>query len=235
MTEAKPSSSTTLDVFAKVAHRYDLANRVLSFGFDQSWRRHAARELRLEPGSTVLDLAAGTGDLAIADVTVGGAARVVATDVSEDMMAFGRDKVARGGLAERIVFRFADAEALPFDDVSFDGVTVGFGVRNFAHRDVAFRQVLRVLRPGGRFVCLEFSTPPSPLLGAVHAAYLRHLVPLVGQAITGERDSYRYLADSIRAFPRQEDLSLALADAGFSRVGYRNLLAGVVAVHVAVR
>lgn len=233
MTEAKPNSSTTLDVFASIARRYDLANRVTSLGLDQSWRRVAARALALPAKGSVLDLASGTGDLAIADVRDGGAESVTATDVSEEMMAYGRAKVERLGLSDRIRFSHADAQELPYADGSFDGATVGFGVRNFADRPAAFGEVRRVLKPGARFVCLEFSRPASGLVRGPYLLYLRHVVPLLGGLLTKDRPSYEYLAASIEAFPDKETLAAMLTQAGFAAVTHRDLLFGGVAVHTA--
>jgi demethylmenaquinone methyltransferase / 2-methoxy-6-polyprenyl-1,4-benzoquinol methylase len=235
MAGAKPSTAPTLPVFARVARRYDLANRLMSGGLDVLWRRAAARRLGTSGDAVVLDVASGTGDLAVADLRYGPAARVLATDVSEEMMAVGRRKIARRGLADRITFSIANGEDLPFRDETFDGATAGFGVRNFADRPRAFREIRRVLRPGARFVCLEFSRPPGGLARRVYLAYLRRVVPWIGGAVSGDRESYSYLADSIERFPDQEAMAAMLLDAGFSSVEYRNLTLGVVAVHVATR
>jgi len=235
MTEAKPKSSSTLEIFAGIAGRYDLANRVTSGGLDTLWRRYAARRLDLPPHGVVLDLASGTADLAIADVRYAGAEKVVATDVSEEMMAVGRAKLAKKGLAATISLSYADAQDLPFPDDTFDGATVGFGVRNFSDRPRAFSEIRRVLRPGGRFACLEFTTPPGRVMRRLYFWYLAHFIPVIGRVLTGEGESYKYLADSIRAFPGQEALAAMLSEAGFERVEYRNLTFGVVAVHVAVK
>jgi demethylmenaquinone methyltransferase / 2-methoxy-6-polyprenyl-1,4-benzoquinol methylase len=235
MAEAKPSPAPTLEVFASIARRYDLANRLMSCGMDVLWRRTAAGLLGAGPHEKVLDIASGTGDLAIADVRYGGAVQVTATDVSEEMMEVGRRKVARKGLSDRIVFSQANGEQLPFADETFDGATVAFGVRNFADRPRAFREIRRVLGPGGRFVCLEFSHPPGRLVRGPYMAYLRHVVPWVGGLVSKDPDSYRYLADSIQAFPDQATVSGMLLEAGFSAVEYRDLTLGIVAVHVARR
>lgn len=239
MTEARPRSRRphdgppTLGIFASIAHRYDVANRVTSLGLDTSWRRYAVRQLELPEDGAVLDIATGTADLAVATIRHAGAARVTATDVSEEMMEVGRAKVARLGLAGRVEFSFADAEHLPFADGAFDGVTVAFGVRNFADRPRAFEEIARVLKPGGRFVCLEFTTPTSALVRAAYRAYLATVVPAAGWLLTGDLDSYRYLSSSIRAFPSAKALADMLMEAGFTRVTYRRLTLGVVAVHVA--
>lgn len=233
MTGEKPSP--TAGIFSSIARRYDAANRIISLGRDMSWRRAAVRELDLPTDAVVLDLATGTADLAIAAIRYGGAARVVATDVNDEMMLFGMRKAERQGLADRIRFLRADAESLPFADSSFDAVTVAFGVRNFADRAKAFREVWRVLRPGARFVCLEFTIPPLRVVRAAHRLYLRRIVPPVGWAITGEIGGYRYLADSIQAFPDARALADMLVGGGFSQVRFEHLTFGVVAVHVATK
>lgn len=235
MTGDRRSEAPTLRIFSSIAGRYDLANRITSFGLDQGWRRFAARRLGSEGAGAVLDLAAGTGDLAIADVRFGHAVSVMATDVNEEMMALGRAKVQARGLVDRITFSFADAQDLPFEDERFDGVTVGFGVRNFEDRPRAFAEVLRVLKPGKRFVCLEFAKPRSFLVRGPHRVYLRHAVPVWGQLLTGDRESYEYLATSIEAFPPQERLAAMLRDAGFADVRWTDLALGAVAVHVATK
>lgn len=235
MTEDRRNGAPTPGIFSSIAGRYDLANRVTSFGLDQGWRRFAARRLGPEGAGEVLDLAAGTGDLAIADVRYGHAVSVTATDVNEEMMALGRAKVRARGLDDRITFRFADAQDLPFQDERFDGVTVGFGVRNFEDRPRAFAEVMRVLKAGRRFVCLEFATPRARLIRGPYLVYLRHAVPAWGRLLTGERQSYEYLAESIQGFPPQETLAAMLLDAGFADVRWRNLAFGAVAVHVATK
>lgn len=235
MTGDRRSEAPTLGIFSSIAGRYDLANRVTSFGLDQGWRRFAARRLGPEGAGDVLDLAAGTGDLAIADVRYGKAVSVTATDVNEEMMALGRAKVEARGLADRITFAFVDAQDLPFEDARFDGVTVGFGVRNFEDRRRAFAEVLRVLKPGRRFVCLEFSRPRARIVKGPYLVYLRHAVPALGRLLTGDRESYEYLAESIQAFPPPETLAAMLLDAGFSDARWTDLALGAVAVHVATK
>ena len=217
-------------VFDSVASRYDLMNDLMSAGLHRVWKRFAVELAGLRPGAQVLDLAGGTGDLArlfAKAVEPGG--RVVLTDINHAMLAEGRDKMIDRGLALPVVQ--CDAEALPFRDRAFDAVTIGFGLRNVTRKDVALAEMRRVTRPGGVTLVLEFSRVWAPL-APIYDWYSFNVLPRIGGAVANDEASYRYLAESIRVHPDQQALKAMMEQAGFDRVEYQNLTAGVVAVHV---
>ena len=218
-------------MFDSVAPRYDLLNRCLSAGIDTRWRKHAVRELKLEPGHTVLDLCTGTADLGLEACRRAPGVRVVGVDLAAEMLRQGRRKVS--GTAVSLVH--ADAERLPLATGSQDRACVGFGIRNVTRLDVALRETARVLRPGGRFVILEFTTPPNPVFRGLYHAYFHHLLPGIGRWVSGHPDAYRYLPDSVAAFPGPAALVSRMEDAGFRNVRYRLLTAGIAALHVGER
>ena len=221
-------------MFDKVAPRYDRLNRILSFGNDRGWRRRAVILARLGPGEAALDVGVGTGDLsfdllAASDPT----SRIVGIDLSEAMLARVRERAAADPVGARFEARLADAQALPYPDTSFDRVVAGFAVRNFGDLEAGLREMRRVLRPGGRAVILEFSTPALPFVRIVADVYLHELVPRIAAALGGDADAYRYLPRSIARFPAAEGLAALLRDTGFARVRFERLAMGVVAIHVA--
>jgi demethylmenaquinone methyltransferase/2-methoxy-6-polyprenyl-1,4-benzoquinol methylase len=220
-------------VFRSVARRYDLMNDVLSGGLHRLWKAFAVREAQVRPGMSVLDVAGGTGDLARAfarQVAPGG--RVILTDINDAMLEEGRDRLLDAGLALEAVR--CDAEQLPFADGSFDRVVVSFGLRNMTHKDRALAQMHRVLKPGGRLLVLEFSRVWAPLAPA-YDLYSMRVMPWLGARIAGDAQSYRYLAESIRMHPSQEELADLMRAAGFARVRWFNFAAGICALHVGVR
>jgi len=222
-------------MFGAIAPRYDLLNRVLSLGMDRSWRRLAVRELPRSGEARVLDLCSGTGDLAREIVRSRRAGLVVCLDFSHPMLVRASAKLERGTAATRAVMVEADALRLPFGDGVFDGVTVAFGVRNFADRDAGLREVLRVLRPGGRFVVLEFSKPSGAGFARLYRAYLNRLLPRVGDRVSGRSGPYGYLARTIGEFPEPALLAAMLRQAGFAAAGFTPLTFGIVCVHTAVK
>ncbi len=230
-----PTTERVRHVFSRVATRYDLVNSLTSLGIDRWWRRAAVQAAR--PGRTgrVLDLCSGTGGLAFAMARQMRPAEVVGTDIVEEMLDVARARTASYRGRTRIGFLHGDAQKLPFKDASFDSATVAFGVRNLPDREANFREVLRILKPGGRYVILEFSRPPNSVVRRLYYWYLRHVVVLVGGLLTRDRDSYVYLHDTIRSFPDQRILAEELRCAGFSRVEWRDMTSGVVALHVAVK
>jgi demethylmenaquinone methyltransferase/2-methoxy-6-polyprenyl-1,4-benzoquinol methylase len=231
----RPTAERVRGIFSQIADRYDVFNALASMGIDRSWRRALVRACQLTPHSRVLDLASGTGDVAFAIANQGRPASVVATDFVPEMLAVAEKKAAEHSPAVPVTFLVADAQELPFEDESFDVVTVAFGVRNFPERERNFAEVLRVLRPGGRYVVLEFSRPPSSLWRGVYHVYLRHAIPAIGGALTGDRAGFVYLNDSIRQFPTQPELAAELREAGFAAITWKDMSGGIVALHTAVK
>lgn len=219
-------------VFDSVADRYDLMNDLMSGGVHRAWKAFAVAQAQLRPGHRVLDLAGGTGDLSSQMAPrVGSGGMVVLADINEAMVARGRDRMADAGLAGAVQVVLADAEALPFPDNHFHCVTIAFGLRNVTRKQQALEAMYRVLKPGGRLLVLEFSHPVVPGLKPAYDVYSFGLLPLLGDLVAQDRDSYRYLAESIRMHPPQEELLQMIADAGFEQCGYHNLTGGIVALH----
>ena len=216
-------------VFDSVADRYDLMNDLMSGGMHRLWKRFTIDQSGARPGQRVLDIAGGTGDLARAfQDRVGPSGSVLLTDINASMLARGRDRMLDQGRVIEVVR--CDAERLPFDDRTFDIVSVAFGLRNMTHKDVALAEMFRVLRPGGRLLVLEFSKVWSPL-DPLYRLYTMQLLPVMGKVVANDSASYRYLAESIAKHPDQDTLKQMMQDAGFERVEYFNLSAGVVALH----
>jgi demethylmenaquinone methyltransferase/2-methoxy-6-polyprenyl-1,4-benzoquinol methylase len=224
------------DVFHSVASRYDLMNDLMSGGIHRLWKRFTIELSAVRKGHSVLDIAGGTGDLAaqFANI-VGSEGRVVLADINESMLQVGRDKLLDTGNAANIEFVQADAQYLPFPDESFDCITIAFGLRNVTDKDLALRSMLRVLKPGGRLLVLEFSKPTSSLLGKVYDAYSFNIIPRIGKMITDDSDSYQYLAESIRMHPDQNTLKEMMEEAGFCQCEYHNMTGGVVALHKGIK
>ncbi|XPP27308.1 MAG: bifunctional demethylmenaquinone methyltransferase/2-methoxy-6-polyprenyl-1,4-benzoquinol methylase UbiE [Leucobacter sp.] len=224
---ATKSAADVSTMFDEVSPRYDLINDVLSAGQSRLWRVAMTRALQPRKGMRVLDLAAGTGTSSAAIARHG--AEVTAADFSEGMLAVGRERQAGNELIE---FVHADATALPFEDDSFDAATISFGLRNVSDPRRALAEMRRVVRPGGRIVICEFSKPPAAAIRAPYAAYSRHVLPRVAGLLNGEaKEAYRYLNESIEAWPAQAELAAWLREAGLERVAYRNLSLGIVALH----
>jgi len=219
-------------VFDSVASRYDLMNDLMSGGIHRLWKRFTIELSAARPGQTVLDIAGGTGDLAARfSRLVGPEGKVILADINAAMLEVGRDRLIDKGAAGNIEVVQADAQTLPFEDNSIDCITIAFGLRNVTDKDMALRSMLRVLRPGGRLLVLEFSKPTSPLLGKVYDQYSFQILPAMGRLIAQDADSYRYLAESIRKHPDQETLLEMMRDAGFAECQYHNMTGGIVAVH----
>ena len=216
-------------VFSSVAERYDLMNDLMSAGMHRLWKRFTVEQSGLKPGQRVLDVAGGTADLAIRFARrVGATGEVVLTDINSAMLALGRDRMLDAGIVAPAVQ--CDAESLPFPDSHFDCVSVAFGLRNMTHKDRALAEMFRVLRPGGRLLVLEFSRVWQPLQ-PLYDAYSFRVLPLLGKLVANDSDSYRYLAESIRVHPGQEEVKSLLEQAGLEMVEFFNLSAGVVALH----
>ncbi len=217
-------------VFDSVASRYDLMNDLMSGGLHRLWKRELAAMLRPSAGRTLLDVAGGTGDVAFLWRRRGGGPAVVC-DVNPGMVAQGRDRGIDRGLLEGIDWVCGDAERLPLPDRSVDAVTIAFGLRNVTDKPAALAEMRRVLRPGGRFLCLEFGAVSVPFLGELYDRYSFAVLPRIGEMVTGDGDAYRYLVESIRRFPPQPELAAMMTDAGFGRVNWRDLTGGIVAIH----
>ena len=216
------------EVFRSVAPNYDLMNDLMSGGLHRVWKKFTVDLANVRPGEKVLDVASGTADLAKAFAIQAGAANVWQTDINEAMLKVGRDRLANAGLITP--HALADGEQLPFADESFDLVSVAFGLRNMTHKEVALKEMARVLKPGGRLLVLEFSKVHASLEKA-YDAYSFGLLPKIGKFIARDEASYQYLAESIRQHPDQETLKTMLHSAGLAKVEYWNLAAGVVALH----
>jgi demethylmenaquinone methyltransferase/2-methoxy-6-polyprenyl-1,4-benzoquinol methylase len=219
-------------VFASVAGKYDVMNDLMSFGVHRLWKHFALSLTGLRAGQRALDVAGGTGDLALGLLRqVGRSGRVVLSDVNPAMLDIGRDRLLDKGFVGNVECVVADAERLPFEDHSFHCVTIGFGLRNVTDKAAALQSMHRVLKPGGQLLVLEFSTPVAPGLKPLYDAYSFNVLPLLGRVVAGDADSYRYLAESIRMHPDQETLLGMLRDAGFAQARYHNLTGGIVALH----
>jgi demethylmenaquinone methyltransferase/2-methoxy-6-polyprenyl-1,4-benzoquinol methylase len=219
-------------VFDSVADRYDLMNDLMSAGTHRIWKRFTLALANLHAGQRALDVAGGTGDLAAGLARqVGERGLVVLTDVNAAMLARGRDRLIDAGLAANLAYVQADAERLPFADVSFDCVTIGFGLRNVTDKTAALRSMRRTLKPGGHLLVLEFSQLQVAPLKPLYDAYSLRVLPLLGRYVAGDEASYRYLAESIRMHPDQETLLAMMRDAGLEGCRYHNLSGGIVAVH----
>ena len=224
------------EVFSSVAGKYDLMNDVMSFGIHRIWKHFTVEQSGVRPRQHVLDVAGGTGDMTARFASrVGPQGRVVLSDINSSMLATGRTRLADRGIAGNVTFVEADAECLPFVDLSFDCVCIAFGLRNVTRIDHALASMFRVLKPGGRVLVLEFSKPILPMLERVYDAYSFNVLPWLGRVIAHDEASYRYLAESIRRHPDQESLKDMMAQAGFERTHYFNLTGGIVALHKAYR
>ena len=229
-------ASLVRGVFDSVAARYDLMNDLMSAGVHRLWKRFTIELSAVRPGQTVLDIAGGTGDLAERfSRIVGPDGQVILADINASMLAVGRDRLIDRGALSNIDVVQCDAQYLPFPDNSIDCITIAFGLRNVTDKDLALRSMLRVLRPGGRLLVLEFSKPTNELLGKAYDAYSFRLLPFMGRVVANDAESYRYLAESIRKHPDQETLLGMMEDAGFMDCQYHNMTGGIVAVHRGIK
>ena len=220
-------------VFDSVASRYDVMNDLMSGGLHRAWKAYTVMVANLREGQRVLDIAGGTGDLALAfSKKVGTTGQVVHTDINEAMLRTGRDRLLDAGVILPTVV--CDAEKLPFPDGHFDVVSVAFGLRNMTHKDAALREMARVLKPGGKLLVLEFSQVAGPLRKA-YDLYSFKVLPRLGSLVAGDAESYRYLAESIRMHPNQQELKALMKSNGFGHVDFHNMTAGVVALHVGLK
>jgi demethylmenaquinone methyltransferase/2-methoxy-6-polyprenyl-1,4-benzoquinol methylase len=219
-------------VFESVAGKYDLMNDLMSLGVHRLWKRHFIAISNIQAGQRVLDLAGGTGDIAaLMSKRVGSSGSVVLSDINEAMLTVGRQRMEDRGLVGNIEYSLANAEKLPFADGEFDAVTIAFGLRNVTDKPAALKEMFRVLKAGGRAMILEFSKVEFEGLKKIYDGYSFRILPKIGKLIADDEESYRYLAESIRKHPGQDELADMMVDAGFSNVTYRNLTGGVVAIH----
>jgi len=229
----KEKVNRVMDVFSSVASQYDIMNDLMSGGMHRLWKRHMFSVAAVGAGSRILDVAAGSGDISIGLAKkMGPSGRVVLTDLNGPMLAEGARRVIDAGLLPgRADCIQADGTKLAFADNSFDCVTIAFGIRNFLDIEAGLAEFYRVLKPGGQFLCLEFSRPVLPMLDVIYDTYSFNMIPLIGEKVTGDRDSYQYLVESIRRFPDQGRFEKLISGAGFELVKHENMTGGVVALH----
>jgi demethylmenaquinone methyltransferase/2-methoxy-6-polyprenyl-1,4-benzoquinol methylase len=230
--EKNEKESKVASVFHSVAQQYDVMNDLMSFGIHRLWKRFTIDASGVRPGNKVLDLAGGTGDLtAKFSQLVGREGKVILADINSSMLNVGRDKLRDLGLVQNIEYVQANAQYLPFEDNTFDIITIAFGLRNVTDKDMALRSMYRVLKPGGRLLVLEFSKPEHELVNKAYDFYSFNILPKIGELVAKDGDSYQYLAESIRMHPNQETLKTMMDAAGFEQSSFKNLTGGVVALH----
>jgi demethylmenaquinone methyltransferase / 2-methoxy-6-polyprenyl-1,4-benzoquinol methylase len=228
----KDKASRVAHVFHSVAPRYDLMNDLMSCGLHRLWKRFSIELASIRPHHWVLDLASGTGDLALRMAPLlGERGRLFITDINASMLKQARERMVESGYAAHIHYLQVNAEKIPFPDNTFDCLTIGFGLRNVTHKDIALQEMARVLKPGGKLIILEFSRPTLPLLNTAYDLYSFNILPLLGKVFAQDEQSYRYLAESIRMHPDQKTLSTMMRSAGFEKVDFHNLTGGIVAIH----
>ncbi len=223
------------DMFDAIAWRYDFLNHFLTLGIDNLWRNKAVSLITAPKGSSFLDVATGTGDLAVTLVRKKAPKKVFGIDISEGMLSFGRKKMEKLGLSEMVTLTQEDCEALSFTEGSFEAVTVGFGIRNFLHPDKGLSEMYRVLKPGGEAIILEFSRPKSKLLCKLFDMYFCYVLPLIGKLFSKHSSAYTYLPDSVKEFPYGEGFAQLMREAGFTAVEYHPLTFGIATVYKGVK
>ncbi|MEK7314069.1 MAG: bifunctional demethylmenaquinone methyltransferase/2-methoxy-6-polyprenyl-1,4-benzoquinol methylase UbiE [Deltaproteobacteria bacterium] len=224
------------EVFSSVASNYDLMNDLMSLFTHRLWKRFLVEKTHLRQGQSALDVAGGTADISLLlKEKVGDGGSVTVFDINQEMLEHGRDKCLDRGVVKGMMFVRGNAEELPFPANTFHCATVGFGIRNVTRIGIAFKEMRRVVKPGGRVLCLEFSHPENKIFKQLYDFYSFNVIPLIGETVTGNRDAYVYLAESIRKFPPQEELKRIMIDAGLYKVKYHNLFDGIAAVHVGTK
>ncbi len=231
----RPKTEQVEEMFDSIAPAYDFMNRAMTLGIDKLWRAKAVKMIRRRQPADILDVATGTGDLAIKLAREIPGVRVTGVDLSEQMLAIGRDKVRLAGLSDRISLSKADCLALPMADASFDAVTVAYGVRNFEHLAQGYREMARVLRPGGMLCVVELSVPQSRLVHPFYELYTRRIIPVIGRMVSSDRSAYTYLPASIAAMPQGERMLAIMEEAGLVRPALRPLTLGVCTIYTAFR
>ena len=234
--DAKEKAGRVAGVFHSVADNYDLMNDLMSAGIHRLWKHMTIEMSGVRKGHKVLDIAGGTGDLAAKfSKIVGSEGSVVLADINESMLKVGRDRLIDRGITENVTFSQADAQYLPFPDNTFNVITIAFGLRNVTDKDMALRSMLRVLKPGGKLLILEFSKPTSSLLSKIYDTCSFNVLPRLGKVFANDSDSYKYLAESIRMHPDQSTLLHMLDSAGFENTDFHNMTGGVVALHRGIK
>ena len=234
--DVEEKAGKVAEAFHSVAGNYDLMNDLMSGGIHRLWKRMTIEMSGVRKGHKVLDIAGGTGDLAAKfSRIVGPEGTVVLADINDSMLKVGRDRLVDRGIVDNVRFSQADAQYLPFPDNTFDVITIAFGLRNVTDKDMALRSMLRVLKPGGKLLILEFSKPKNPLLSKVYDTYSFNILPKLGKLFANDADSYQYLAESIRMHPDQKTLLDMLNTAGFANSDFHNMTGGVVALHRGVK
>lgn len=234
--DAKEKAGRVAGVFHSVADNYDLMNDLMSAGIHRLWKHMTIEMSGVRKGHKVLDIAGGTGDLAAKfSKIVGSEGSVVLADINESMLKVGRDRLIDRGITENVTFSQADAQYLPFPDNTFNVITIAFGLRNVTDKNMALRSMLRVLKPGGKLLILEFSKPTSSLLSKIYDTYSFNVLPRLGKVFANDSDSYKYLAESIRMHPDQSTLLQMLDSAGFGNTNFHNMTGGVVALHRGIK
>ena len=234
--DSEEKAGKVAGVFHSVADNYDLMNDLMSAGIHRLWKHMTIEMSGVRKGHKVLDIAGGTGDLAAKfSKIVGSEGSVVLADINESMLKVGRDRLIDRGITENVTFSQADAQYLPFPDNTFNVITIAFGLRNVTDKDMALRSMLRVLKPGGKLLILEFSKPTSSLLSKIYDTYSFNVLPRLGKVFANDSDSYKYLAESIRMHPDQSTLLQMLDSAGFENTDFHNMTGGVVALHRGIK
>lgn len=233
--DTRSKTSQVRDMFDTIAPAYDFMNRAMTLGVDRSWRRKAVETAAQDAPRKILDLATGTADLAISLASRISEATVIGADLSERMIEAGRVKVVKTGLDSRVTLQVADGLHLPMPDNTFDCVTIAYGIRNFASMLDGYREMLRVLRPGGRVVVLELSTPTNPFALGLYHVYTRTLIPIVGRLLSHDRRAYSYLPESIRAVAQGNEMASLMVEAGFTDTMYRRLTFGACTIYTAIK
>ena len=230
-----PKKEQVADMFNQIAHRYDFLNHFLSVGIDKKWRKKAIRELASVKPKIILDVATGTADMPLLTMKLLQPERIVGIDISEGMLALGKQKIARTGLQESIILQAGDAESILFPDFSFDGITVAFGVRNFQNLEKGLAEMYRVLKPGGKLVILEFSKPEKRFFLPIYKIYLQFIAPRMGKLFSGNGDAYKYLNESVNAFPEGEIFTRILDKTGYQNTHCTKLSMGICTIYTGTR
>ena len=229
------SASPIAAMFDRISSKYDALNHLLSLNIDKVWRKKAAKTASKNHPHTILDLATGTADLAIALAKYNPQAHIVGMDISKKMMEIGKEKVKQQGLENQIELRLGDAASLPFDDNSFDVVTVGFGIRNFENREQGLSEIHRVLKPNGHAVILEFSMPEKPPMKQLYRLYFKHFLPIIGKCVSKDPSAYTYLPRSVEAFPKPNDFIRILVENELKNGSAKNLSFGIATLYSATK